>query len=149
MKNKEKSKQLGINFGTASSRLKKNLMFKLIQKCGEDVCFVCGNKIEFVDDMSVEHKKPWLHEVNAKELFFDLNNIAFSHTKCNISNIRRQQKVRAKSGYKNVYTTDNSQKPFKATVSLNGKEVMLGKFTTAEEASEVAKSFLNAGVPER
>lgn len=44
-------------FGTASARLKKKIMFMLIKKLGEDICYRCGNKIEDVDELSIEHKK--------------------------------------------------------------------------------------------
>lgn len=73
--------QLGLKMGTASRRLKKAILFSLIQRLGDDICFKCGLKITTIDEMSIEHKHPWLH-VSA-ELFWDLNNIAFSHRKCN------------------------------------------------------------------
>jgi len=86
MGNQKKSEQLGMPFGTANARLRKQILFHLLQKLGEDVCFQCGEKIESVDDLSIEHKKAWLDE--SVDLFWDLDNIAFSHLKCNIS-VRR------------------------------------------------------------
>lgn len=77
-----KSEFLGMAFGTAAGRLRKNILFNLVQKCGEDVCFRCGQKIESVDDLSIEHKKPW--EGRSVELYWDMDNIAFSHIKCNL-----------------------------------------------------------------
>lgn len=34
-----------------------------------------------IDTFSIEHKEPWLH--NSPELFWDLENITYSHKKCN------------------------------------------------------------------
>lgn len=68
-------------FGTASNRLKKKILFNLLVKHLENVCYKCGATIETEEELSVEHKNPWLH-VSA-ELFWDLENIAFSHLICN------------------------------------------------------------------
>jgi HNH endonuclease len=77
-----KASQLGMPLGTATSRLRKMLLFKFAKKLGEDVCFKCKLKIEDINEFSIEHKQPWLHV--SKELFWDLDNIAFSHLKCNL-----------------------------------------------------------------
>lgn len=69
-------------YGTAVHRLKKSVMFAMSQKLGQDVCYRCGNKIETVEEFSVEHKEAWYNK-NPK-LFWDLDNIAFSHLVCNI-----------------------------------------------------------------
>ncbi len=81
--NKKKSEQLGMNHATASNRLKKNIMFQMMQELGKDNCFQCGEKIEYVVDLSVEHKIPWLDSEDPIGLYFDLDNIAFSHLSCN------------------------------------------------------------------
>jgi hypothetical protein len=57
-------------------------LFNLLQKYAEDACFRCGEKIERIEDLSIEHKKPW--EGISVELFWDLDNIAFSHLRCNL-----------------------------------------------------------------
>ena len=80
-KNKRKSDFLGQPLGTASHRLRKMIMFSMAQRLGEDACFKCGEKIESLEEFTIEHKQPWLHE--SIDLFFDLSNIAFSHTRCN------------------------------------------------------------------
>lgn len=73
--------QLGMSQGTAMNRLRKMILFSLIQEVKRDLCFVCGKKIEVVADLSIEHKEPW--EGRSAELFWSLNNIAFSHLRCN------------------------------------------------------------------
>jgi hypothetical protein len=80
----KKNKQLGIDAGTAASRLRKELLFKYIRKAGDNYCFQCGAEIETTDELSVEHKVPWLDSEDPIEMFFNLENIAFSHLKCNI-----------------------------------------------------------------
>jgi hypothetical protein len=85
--NDEKSRQLGMPHGTANGRLRKMIIFHLLKELKQNFCFQCGAEIERVDELSIEHKKPWLHE--SVDLFWDLNNIAFSHLHCNISAGRR------------------------------------------------------------
>lgn len=68
-------------FGTACHRLRKLVLFDLLKKYDDNVCLKCGKIIESVDDLSMEHKEPWL-DVDPS-LFWDLANIAFSHIKCN------------------------------------------------------------------
>lgn len=79
--NKRKAEFLGIPHGTAMGRLRKNILYFLLKKYKENFCFRCQKEIETVDDLTVEHKLPW--EGISVELFWDLENIAFSHSKCN------------------------------------------------------------------
>jgi hypothetical protein len=79
--NELKSEQLGMPIGTASARLKKLILFDCLQRLNEAWCFQCEFAIENVDDLSIEHKKPWRYGDN--DLFWDLSNIAFSHLSCN------------------------------------------------------------------
>lgn len=44
-------------------------------------CYQCGNTIDKVEELSIEHKTPWLDSDTPKELFFNLENIAF-HNGC-------------------------------------------------------------------
>jgi hypothetical protein len=81
----KKRAQLGMDAGTASHQLKKSILFHFIQILKKDICHQCGNPIESVNDLSVEHIIPWLDSDDPKGLFFDLNNIAFSHPSCNYS----------------------------------------------------------------
>ena len=91
--NKTKSEQIGMPIGTASARLKKNIMFDLLCRLNENKCYQCGEIIENAENLSVEHKIPYLHSENPQELFFNLDNIAFSHLKCNIGAARKNIKT--------------------------------------------------------
>ena len=73
-----------MSYGTASNRLRKSIMLMLIKKLDENWCYRCGAEIETERELSVDHKKSWFN-VDV-ELFWDLNNIAFSHLSCNSRN---------------------------------------------------------------
>lgn len=84
-RDEEKAKrQLGLSPSTARNLLKRNIIYYLAQKTGMDTCFRCGGKIERPQDISIEHKIPWLDADIA--LFWDMDNIAFSHRICNKPN---------------------------------------------------------------
>ena len=74
---------LGEKLSTAKSRLNRILIFELAKKCGLDKCFRCGELIDDLDDFTVDHKESWLLSNQASKLFYDIENIAFSHGKCN------------------------------------------------------------------
>jgi hypothetical protein len=76
-----KSAFLGMPHGTAANRLRKLILFDLLRRHGENVCFKCSGKIETPDELSIEHKQPW--EGVSVELYWSLDNIAFSHLRCN------------------------------------------------------------------
>lgn len=88
-RNQKKQDQLGMPIGTATNRLKKSVLFSLLKKLDENICFQCNQVIDLEDDLSIEHKIPWLDSQNPVEMFFDLDNIAFSHLSCNIGSARR------------------------------------------------------------
>lgn len=83
--NQCKAKALGMPYGTASSKLRKNLMFSMAYALDRTVCFRCGKEIEKIEELSIDHKTPWLKSNDPGKNFFDLNNIAFSHLSCNVA----------------------------------------------------------------
>lgn len=89
---KRRETQLGLNLGTAANRLRKMVMFQLAQETNRDTCYRCQTKILTCDDISIEHKIPWLDSENPAAMFFDLKNIAFSHLHCNVSARRIHRK---------------------------------------------------------
>jgi len=62
------------------------LLFRQLKKHNENICVRCNKEIEIVEELSVEHIKPW--EGISAELFWDLDNVAFSHVKCNVPHRR-------------------------------------------------------------
>ena len=95
--NKKKKEQLGVDAGTLSNQLKKELLFKYVKLANHNFCYQCGAEIEGSKDLSIEHKTPWLHSSSPYNLFMSLDNIAFSHLSCNIKAGRR---VESKCGGK-------------------------------------------------
>tara|TARA_R100001082_G_C4342056_1_gene150589 strand:+ start:515 stop:904 length:390 start_codon:yes stop_codon:yes gene_type:complete len=81
----KKAEQLGMNPSTASHRLKKNLLFNLSERLDINWCYQCGAEITSSEEMTIEHKEPWLDSNNPKDNFFNIDNIAFSHPSCNYS----------------------------------------------------------------
>ena len=77
----EYSKQLGMSAGSAAHQLTRILLFGYIQRNNENICYRCGSVIETFAEFSIEHKEPWRNV--SSELFWDLNNVAFSHKVCN------------------------------------------------------------------
>lgn len=92
----EKHRQLGMGHGSARNILCRNLLFSMAEDLGRNSCYQCGKRIETVEEFSIDHKTPWLHDPKAAELFFDLENIAFSHFKCNVGAARSARKVTLK-----------------------------------------------------
>ena len=90
--NKKKAIQLGMPHGTAQGKLKKSIMFWLLSRLNLNKCFRCKKKIETIKELSVEHKEHWLDSDDPVGLFFDLDNIAFSHLSCNSGNSRQPNK---------------------------------------------------------
>jgi len=82
-----KSAFLGMPPGTACNRLRKMVLFTLLQRHEENICFKCSQLIETAEELSIEHKQPW--EGISVELFWDLENIAFSHLRCNKNHRRK------------------------------------------------------------
>lgn len=81
--NQKKTELLGEPFGTATSKLRKKLLFTLAGYLGLLDCYRCGNPIETLDTFSIEHKNSWASSENPKESFYDIDNISFSHLICN------------------------------------------------------------------
>jgi len=124
--NCKKKSQLGMPIGTASARLKKSIMFSMAQRLGLDFCFQCSARIEKVEEFSVEHKVPYLDSENPVDLFFDLDNIAFSHLNCNVGASRPGQPP-AGHGTERKYKNGCRCDDCRAMKSKKGKEYYWSK----------------------
>lgn len=87
-----KKEQLGMSSSSASGRLVKDILFSLIK---DKPCYHCGEPLTR-ETFSIEHKVPWLHSENPSELYFNLENIDFSHLICNIKSGRGNKKYNSK-----------------------------------------------------
>jgi hypothetical protein len=98
----KKAEQLGMNPSTAANRLVKDVLWSLVQKTNQDSCCKCGEKMTR-DTFSIEHVTPWMDSTDPVGLYFDLDNISFSHHKCNIGDSRRPSAMHGSATMYNKY----------------------------------------------
>ena len=108
MSNEKKNRLLGMNPGSATHRLRKMILFDLLQQFDLDQCFQCDGRIERVADLSVEHIDPWQGADDPKAAFFDLENIAFSHSRCNVRAARSANAAKEQCPSGHPYTPENT-----------------------------------------
>lgn len=97
----KKKQQLGMNPSTASARLIKDLLWSFVEELDRNKCHVC--KLPMTrESFSIEHMEPWLDSKDPIGLFFDLNNISFSHLSCNVRT-RRLRKIKYNCGTRAKY----------------------------------------------
>ena len=89
----KKDALLGMPMGTAAGRWRKAVMFDLVRRLGENICYRCGSEIASADVLSIEHKDAWERADDPVATFFSLENIGFSHLSCNIGAAFRPNKV--------------------------------------------------------
>lgn len=106
MQNTKKNQQLGMSLGKANNILKKKLLFVLSQELHKNICYRCNNKIESVEDFSIEHIVAWLDSDDPLASFLDINNITFSHLRCNIV-ARNAKGVNLGESHPSVKLTDD------------------------------------------
>jgi hypothetical protein len=81
---------LGMGYKMATSRLERKWLFHLLKQAGKIKCYHCPFDVESENDMSIEHMEIWGGN-RAKgiepcvEKFWDLDNLAVSHKRCNTS----------------------------------------------------------------
>ena len=134
--NKKKSEQLKMNHATAANRLRKMILFRLLQDIRSDRCHRCGELIETVKELSIEHKIPWLDSEDPVGLYFDLDNIAFSHLSCNSGAARRVDRPVREfkigiSGFRGVWW-DHVKKLWRAGY----RNKTIGYFVNPEDAAK-------------
>lgn len=100
---KQKTLLLGENFSTANSKLRKAILFKFVRMLNVDWCYRCGAKIENIDELSIEHKVAWQSADDPIKSFYDLDNIAFSHIKCNSGAAKKYIPPLAPCGMRSCY----------------------------------------------
>ena len=135
-----KTAQLGFNVSTATARLRKMLMFDMAQKLEQDYCFRCGEQITKIHEFSVDHKIEWLDSKDPIKLFFDLDNIAFSHLSCNsVARKKCASRRLGTHGFKGIrYKKDNKKrlKPWQAQIYIHGKTQSIGYYKTPTQAAK-------------
>jgi hypothetical protein len=74
---------LGRHMSSAMRALTRDLLFHFAVSTGHK-CYRCGNGLDR-ETFSIDHKQDWLNSDDPKAKFYDIENIAFSHLRCNIT----------------------------------------------------------------
>ena len=82
-RNAEREEQLGMPWATACNKLRKEVLFCLLKKHKENICYRCGCEIDDIKSLSIDHKTRWFNSDTPQKLFWDMGNILFSHRECN------------------------------------------------------------------
>ncbi len=85
-------------FGTACGRLRKIIIFNLAEIAKMRDCYRCNVYIDNIDEFTIDHKTGWQHV--SPDLFWDFENIAFSHASCNSLAAKKVAACPLKSSYK-------------------------------------------------
>ncbi len=136
------NKVLGDEYGRCNHRLKQKYIFHLIKSADENVCYRCGQPIESSDDLSYEHKISWIPSkengfIGDKNLYYDLNNLCFSHIFCNCGASGLGKGKFKYAGLGEYYEKKDINKLFpryKVSYGLNGKHKAITCCHTQEEA---------------
>ena len=78
---KKETEVLGETAAKATRKLWKIFILDLARQAGRDKCFRCNLPIMDPEHLSLDHKQSWRY--HSKELFWDLDNLALSHKRCN------------------------------------------------------------------
>lgn len=81
---KKREEKLGMNDTRARKILNKDLLFHFAKQLNRGDCYRCGKEMKR-EDFTVDHIENWLNSDDPISLFFDIDNIAFSHLSCNRS----------------------------------------------------------------
>ena len=141
--NKLKSEKLEMSYSKATHMLRKKVMFYLAEKCGMRNCYRCGKYINNIENFTIEHKVSWQRSDNPRRDFFDMDNIAFSHSKCNsLSRASFSFRKIGISGYRGVSLRGASRgyevktNKWVSVVVFKKTKYHIGVFETAKEAAK-------------
>lgn len=132
---RRRSELIGESIDGAWYKLRKMILYNQAKELDKDICCRCHKKIENIDGFSIDHVASWEKSSDPKKLFYDLSNIAFSHTSCNYLNDGNQRFriFKSKSGLRGV---TQAGKRWKASIKKDRKSNPLGTFDTKEEAGK-------------
>lgn len=81
----------------------RKIIFSFLVQTDANFCSVCGKPMNETD-YSIEHIIPWRYDDDAWSLYFDLQNIAFAHQRCNSSGGRKNTERAIDSRPDELYT---------------------------------------------
>lgn len=103
---RQKTDCLGMSQDTAERKLRKAVILELAKQLGRDYCAACGQKIESHEDLAVFHLQDWSEN---PELFWNLTNVAFGHTRCATTVGAKTQKKDTKMHIKVTIEDENNR----------------------------------------
>lgn len=106
------------------------LLFKYVQLAGHDVCHRCQRKIESITDFSIEHRAAWQRAADPKSAFFDLEDIAFSHLRCNVAAGNQSREYPVKHGTNKGYDRGCRCEECKSVKSAKNARRLRGRMVT-------------------
>lgn len=127
-----------LNCGNPNWKLLRYVLFETIKRKNLNICYKCKQIIDTLEEFTVSHKVPWRTTRNRegdKDLFWDLNNIAFEHSFCNLPDDWTNQ-----FGYKGIHHNGmlkNGQDLYKSAININNKTIILGYSTKINEVAEM------------
>jgi hypothetical protein len=132
---------LGMEFGKANHQLCRKIMYGWCCQLGLNKCYKgCPKKIiDRIEDWTVEHKNPWNKGKTKEEknrLFYSLENIAYSHKRCNCGS---SNAGKGESGYYGVgpyFNKSTGYNNWRARISVGGKLITLKHGTDTNELAE-------------
>lgn len=127
--NKRKAEKLGMPYGTARHKLVKSLLWDFVCKAQQNKCFQCGTEILTIHDLSIEHKTFWETSDNPIELYFDIDNIAYSHLTCNM-------KAGSFKGGPSCGTETKYKQGCRCALCVDSRAEMKKKYYTSEKRRE-------------
>ena len=88
---KKKKEQLGMDPGTASHKLVKDILWSFVSR-HNPLCHRCQQPLAR-ETFSIDHIIPWLDAADPLAMFFALDNISYSHLFCNVADARRPKRI--------------------------------------------------------
>ena len=125
---RNKSEVLGMPISKASHRLNRDLIYSMGVKLGLMDCYRCGCPISR-EEFTVEHKIAWMDSDNPQATFFDLENVAFSHQRCNAgvtshpSRLTDSERRENKKRQEERYRADGRYKDYNKKYNRNWKRL--------------------------
>lgn len=90
---KKYSLQLGMEVSNALRLLARKILLDMATRLGEHFCCRCGEPIEDVRELSLDHQQNWINQPNAEELFWSLKNVRLAHVKCNVKEAAERKRI--------------------------------------------------------
>ena len=163
---------LGMPYGTAEKHLRKSMLHALAQQSGKDTCRWCRTKIESSGDLAVVHIQDWADDA---ALYWDLNNVAFSHVSCaaergGIQQEDQMERIKVtiedeqgtqlpgvnhngqiyvagkKDQRYNIRVTNTTGKRVLAVITVDGRNVLTGKKGSFRENGYILGAYESAAI---